>query len=128
MTGDAIPTAGCDVVCKRGGALRSFGAFARVGTVVAGVAAGRTHRRMVHCVGHKTCRGIGVAIAALDAGHRNMRRRGHPGRCCPVVTTRAIGIACLMDISAACPACISRGRTGMAGDAVAATSRHVAGI
>ena len=84
--------------------LRALGALARVGTVVTGVAAARAHRRVVHRVGDEARRGVGVAVAALDAGHRDMRRRGIAGRGRAVVTARAIGVARLMDVDGAGPA------------------------
>ena len=52
---------------------------------------------VVHRVGDETRRRIGVAVAALDAGYRNMRRRRHAGRGGAVVTARAIGVGRLVD-------------------------------
>ena len=47
---------------------------------------------MVHGVGGEGRSGIGVAIAALNASHRDMRRRGVAGRRRAVVAARAIGV------------------------------------
>ena len=114
VTGDAVAAGSCDVVRERGGAERAFGALARVRTVVTGVAAGRAHRRMVHRVGDETRRRIGVAVAALDAGDRNMRWRRQAGRGRPVVTARAIGVGRLVNECATGPACVGRGCAGVA--------------
>ena len=101
-----------------GGALRALGALGRVGAVVAGIAAARAHRRVVHRVGDEARRRVGVAVAALDAGHRNVRRRGLAGRGRAVVTARAIGVGRLVGVGAARPAGEGRGRAGVTGDAV----------
>jgi hypothetical protein len=44
VTGDAVASGSHNVAGVRCGTLRTFSAFARVGAVVAGVAAGRAHR------------------------------------------------------------------------------------
>ena len=119
---------GRDVAGIRRRAQRALGAFAGVRAVVAGVAAAGAHRRMGHRVGDETRRRVGVAIAALDAGHRNMRRRGLAGRDRAVVAARAIGVARLVGVDGTGPAGEGRGRAGVAGDAVASRRRHVAGI
>ena len=103
-------------------------ALARVGAVVAGVAAGAADRRVVHRVGDEARRRVGVAVAALHGTGRNVRRRRQPGRGGAVVAARAIGVARLVDVGAAGPAGEARGRAGVAGDAVAAAGRDVTGI
>ena len=128
VTGEAIATAGYDMAWIGCRSLRALGALRGIGTVVAGVAAAAADRRMGHRVGGEARRRVGVAIAALDAGHRNMRRRGVAGRDRPVVAARAIGIARLVGVNAARPAGEGRGRAGVAGEAVASRRRHVAGI
>ena len=101
---------------------------AGIRAVVAGVAAARAHRRMVHRVGGEARRRIGVAIAALDAGDRNVRRRRHAGRRRAVVAVRAIGVGRLVNEGATGPAREGRGRTGVAGHAILAIGRDVTGI
>ena len=95
---------------------------------MAGIATAGAHRRMRHRVGRKARRRIGVAVAALDAGHRNVRRRSVAGRYRAVVAARAIGVARLMGVNGPSPAGEGRGRAGVAGDAVAPGRRHVTGI
>ncbi|WP_213030210.1 hypothetical protein, partial [Acinetobacter baumannii] len=68
-----------------------------------GIAARARHRRMTHRVGHEARRRIGVAIAALNGGGRNVRRRRHAGRSGAVVAARAIGIGCRVRIGATGP-------------------------
>ena len=119
---------GRDVAGIRCGALRALGAFAGVGAVVAGVAAARAHRRVVHRIGDEARRRVGVAVAALDAGRRDMRRRGLAGRGRAVVTARAVGVGRLMGVSAAGPTGEACRRARMTGDAVPAVRRHMTGI
>ena len=59
---------------------------------MAGVATAGAHHRMRHRVGREAGRRIGVAAAALNAGHRNVRRRGQPQCVGAVVTGRAIRV------------------------------------
>ena len=82
---------------------------------------------MVHQIAGKARRSIAVAIAALNSGDRDMRRRGIARCRRAIVATRAVGVACLMNIGAARPARISRTRAGVTGDAVATGCRNVAG-
>ena len=128
VAGDAVLTIGRHVAGIRCGSCRAFCALRGVRAVVAGIAAAGAHRRVRHRVGRKARRGIGVAIAALDAGHRDVRRRGMAGRDRAVVTARAIRVGGLMNINGAGPAGEGRGRAGVAGDAVASRGRHVTGI
>ena len=88
---------------ERSAALRALGALAGEGAVVAGIAACPDHRRMVHRIGNEARCRIVVAIAALDDTGRDMRRRRQPGRRRAVVTIRAVGVGCLVDIGAARP-------------------------
>ena len=71
-----------------------------------GVAAAGADRGMTghaHRVGHKTHRRIDVAVAALDARHRHMRRRGQAGRGGVVVASRTTGVGRSMSICSAQP-------------------------
>ena len=128
VTGEAIPAAGYDMAWIGCRALCTLGALRGIGTVVAGVAAAAADRRVSHRVGDEACRRVGVAIAALDAGDRDMRRRGVAGCDRPVVAAYAIGIARLVGVNAARPTGEGGGRAGVAGDAVASCRRHMAGI
>ena len=125
VAGGAIPSVRCHVIRIGGGAQCTFCAFAEVRAVVAGVAAGRAHRRVGHRVADETRRGIGMAIAALDAGDRDMRRGRHAQRNFSIVTSRANRIAWLMNVCPAGPTRESRGSTRMAGDAVSTARRDV---
>ena len=125
MAGDAVASRRRHVAGIRGRSQRALGAFADVRAVVAGVAARRAHRRVVHRVGDETGRRIGVATAALDAGDRDMRRRGQAQRQRVVVAARAIGVARSVDVFCPRPAGEAAGRAGMTGDAVASVGRHV---
>ena len=109
-------------------ALRALGAFTRIGTVVAGVAAAAAHRRVRHRVGRETRCSIRVAVAALHDAGRNMWRRGQAQCGGAVVATRTIGVARLMRVGATGPTVEGRSRGGVAGDAVAPRGRHVARI
>ena len=110
VAGGAVPSTGRHVAGIRCRSLRALRAFARVRTVVAGVAAARAHRRMIHRVADEARCRIGVAIAALDASYRDMRRRGVAGRRRAIAAARAIGIAGLMDVDGTSPACEGRRR------------------
>ena len=128
VTGCAIKAAGSHVARMRGCAIGARVTLARVGSVMAGVAAARGHGRMIHRVGGEARRGIGVAIAALDAGHGDMRRRGIAGRGCTVVAVRAVRIRRLMDVSCPRPSGKADSRLGVAGDAVQAVGGQMASI
>ena len=128
MTGDAVASGGRHVTGIGRRALRALGALGRVGAVVTGIAAARAHRRVVHRVGDEARRRVGVAVAALDAGHRDVRRRRQAQRRRAVVTARAIGVARSVNVFCARPTREARGRTGVAGDAVAPGGRHVTGV
>jgi hypothetical protein len=128
MAGDAVLTAGRHVTRIRRRAKRAFRALRGIRTVMTGVAAAGAHRRVRHRVGRKARCRIGVAIAALDAGHRNVRRRSVAGRYRAVVAARAIGVARLMGIDGPSPAGEGRGRAGVAGDAVTPGRCHVTGV
>ena len=86
MAGGAIAPAGCNVIRIRCRTLGTFAALVCIGTIVAGVAAARRDRRMVHRITRKACCCFGMTIAALDAGDRNMRRRSVTGRGRAVMT------------------------------------------
>ena len=129
VAGDAITPAGCDVSRERRRALRARRSLTRERAVVAGIApagadgavAGHAHR-----IGRKTRRGVGMAAAALDTRHWNVRRRFHAGRGGAVVAARAVGIGrCVRELPAR-PAGESRGRAGVAGDAITPAGCDVA--
>jgi len=127
MTCHAVLAAGRHVAGERRRSLRAFRALAGVGAVVAGVAAAGADRTVVHRVGREARRSIGMAVAALDPGHRNVRRRYHTGRRCAVVAARTVGIGGRMGECSALPAGERRGRARMTCHAVLAAGRHVAG-
>ena len=54
---------------------------------MANIAAARAHRRVIHRIGGEAVGGIAVAIAALDPGDRDMRRRRVARRRRAIVTT-----------------------------------------
>ena len=131
VTGLAVAAVGRDVAGIGRGADCARGALAGERAVVTGVAAAGADRRMTrhaHRVGHKTRRRIGVAAAALNPGHRNMRRRLHTGRGGAVVAARAVGVGGRVGVFAARPAGERRGRAGVTGFTVAAIGRDVARI
>jgi hypothetical protein len=125
---DAIPTTRWDVTRIRCRAVGAFRSLSGVDAVVTGVAAATADRRMVHGVGGEARRRIGVTIIALHDAGRNMRRRGHSGGGGAVVAARAIGVAGLVDVRATGPTGETGRRLGMAGDAIAAAGRDVAGV
>ena len=95
VTADAVGTIGWDVAGERPDAERALRSLSGKGTVVTGVASTGADGSMpcnAHGVGRKTRCRIGVAIAALNAGHRNMRRSRQTGRGCAVVAAGASGI------------------------------------
>ena len=128
VAGGAVATARRDVAGIGRRALRPACPLPCERPVVAGVAAGRAHRRMVHRIGDKARCRIRVAVAALDASDRDMRWRRIASRYGPVVAARAVGVACLMDVRGTSPACIGSAGAGVAGDAVTTARRHVAGV
>ena len=83
--------------------------------------------RHPHRVGRKARRRVGVAIAALNSGHRNMRRRLHAGCRGAAMATRTVGIGRRVGEFPARPAGEGRGRASVAGYAVVAIGRDVAG-
>ena len=125
MAGDAIRTIRRNVTGERRRTERTLGALAGVGTVVAGVAAAGAHRRVIHRVAREARRRIGVAVAALNPAHGDVRRRGQAGRRGAIVTARAIGVGGCMGEHAARPAGEACGGAGMAGDAVLAVGGDV---
>ena len=125
MTRDAVGCSGWNVSASL--ALSAAGALAGVRTVVAGVAAAGADRRVAHCVSRETCRRVGVTVAALNPWHRDMRRRDHTGRRRAVVAARAIGVGRGVHVDAARPAGEGCCRARVAGDAIGAVGRYVAG-
>jgi len=129
MAGLAVGSVGCDMPGIGGGAVGALRALRGVGAVVARIAAGRGHRRMIHCIGGEARRGIAVAVAALDAGGRDVRRCRHAGRGGAVVTARAIGVGRRMRVGAAGKADIAATcRAGVAGRAILAAGGDMPGI
>ena len=123
---DAIFAIGRDVAGERGRALRALRSLAGERAVVTGVAAAGADRAVSHGVGREVRCRIGVAVAALNAGHRHVRRRLQTGRGGAVVAARAVGIGGRVGILPARPAGERRGRAGVAGNTVAAIGRDVA--
>jgi hypothetical protein len=110
------------------GPLCALGALALVRTAVTCVASRCVHGSVGHGVGSKARRSIGVAVAALDAGNRDVRRRGVAGCRDTIVAIRAVRIGRLMDICAAGPTRVGRLGGGVTGYAVLPAGRHVTGI
>jgi hypothetical protein len=130
VTGDAISAIGWDVARKGCGADCTRRTLAGERTVVAGVAPAGADRRMAwnaHRVGDKARCRIGVAIAALNARHRNVRRRLQTSRGGAVMATRTIGIGGRMGEFSTGPAGKGGGRAGVTGDAVRAIGGDVTG-
>ena len=128
MAADAVLAIGRDMTREGCRTQRALGTFAGERSVVArvatvGVDGGMT--RHTHGVGRKAHRRVDVAIAALNAGHRDMRRRLHTGRGGAVVAARTVGVSRGMGKRSADPAGESRGGAGMAADAVLAIGRDV---
>ena len=111
------------------GPLRTLGALAGVGTVVAGVAARGVNGAVTCCphgVGREARCGIGMAGAALDARHGNVWRRGLSSCVRAVVTIRAIGVGRGMDVGATGPGDIAATHSSrVAGHAILAIGRDV---
>ena len=80
---------------------------------------------MVHYIGGKARCRIRMAIAALDAGRRNMRWRLHPQCNATVVTARAICIAGLMNVGTARPTREAGCRSYVACGAIPSIRCHV---
>jgi hypothetical protein len=127
VAGDTVGAVCWDVASERCGALRTLRAFAGERAVVAGVAPAGADRAVIHGVGRKARCGVVVAVAALNSGYRNVRRRCHAGRGGAVVAARTIGVARSVGELAARPAGEGRSRAGVTGDAVAAVGRDVTG-
>ena len=108
VTSDAVAASSGNVARVRCSTLGALGAFCGVRTAVAGVAAGGAHCRVVHGIDQETWGRVGVAVAALDAGHRNMRRRGQPDCDYPIVAARAVGVGPQVNVDSARPACETR--------------------
>ena len=87
VAGDAIAAAGRYMAREGCRTLRAFASLRRERPVVAGVASAGADRSVVHRIGCEARRRIDVAIAALDARHRDVRRRRHAHRATPVVAT-----------------------------------------
>lgn len=92
VTGRAIFATRRYMVSELDGAVCALSALRRIRTVVAGVAACPTHRRVVHCVSGEGWRRIGVTRTALRCARRNMRRRHLPGRDYVIMASNAVGI------------------------------------
>ena len=80
---------------------------------------------MRHGVCDEAGSGIGVAIAALNASYRNMRRRRQSQCVGAVMARRAIRVSRLMKVGCAGPTREAGSRFRVASDAVAAGSCHV---
>jgi len=126
VAGDTIAAAGRHVAGERRRTLGALRSLSRVRAIVAGVAPAGADRGMVHRIGRKARCRVGVAVAALNPCHRNVRRRLHPGRSGAVVAARAVGVGCRVGECSACPAGERRGRARVAGHAILAAGRHVA--
>ena len=111
MAGGAVSRSGRNMPAGFG--LSAARTLARIGAVMAGVAAAGADRRMVHRIGREAWRGIDVTIAALDSRHRDVRRRGHSGRGGAVVATRTVGVGRRVGKRGAGPRCCA-GVTGRA--------------
>ena len=130
VTGDAVAAIGRDMAGEGSRTLRALGPLTGERAVMAGVTpagadgcmAGHAHR-----IGRKARRRVGMAVAALDSGHRNVRRRCQAGRGGAIVAVRAIGIGCRVAELSARPAGEGRGHTGVASDTVAAIGHDMAG-
>jgi hypothetical protein len=123
VTSDAVLTVGRNVTGERRRALRALGSLAGERAVVTRVAAAGADRRMAwhaHGVGDKARCRVGVAVAALNSSHWNVRRRLHASRGGAVVAARAIGVGGRMFECPARPAGEGRSRAGVTGDAVGA--------
>ena len=86
------------------GAVRALG---RILAVMAAVAPRRRHGRMAHGVGREARRRVLVAVAALDAGHRDVGRAFETRRRRAVVAGRAVGVASGVRVRAARPSSCS---------------------
>src|SRR6516164_3944218 len=94
MACHAILAIGRDMPRIVGDAVGAFGTLRAVGAIVAGVAAAGADcgvTRLPHGVSGEARCGIDMAVAALDARHGNVWRRGQPGGSGTVVVARATG-------------------------------------
>ena len=96
-------------------------------TGVAPAGADRRVTGQAHRVGRKVRRRVGVAIAALNSGHRNMRRRLHARRGGAVVATRTVGVGRRVSEFPTRPTREGGGGAGVAGAAVVAIGGDMAG-
>ena len=95
VTADAVAPAGRNMVGEGCGTDCARRTLAGECPVMAGVAAAGADGPVTcraHRVGDKTRCRVGVAVAALNARHRDMRRRFHAGRFGAVMAARAIGV------------------------------------
>ena len=125
MASGAVGCARRDMAASLG--LSTTGALAGIRSVVAGITPAGGDRRVTHRIGRETRCRVGVAVAALDPSHRNVRRRGLAGRGGAVVAARAIGVGRRVNVGAPSPAGKGRCRAGVTGDAVAAVGGDVTG-
>ena len=107
--------------------LRTAGALTDIGAVVAGVAAAGADHRVVHGVGGEARRRVDVAAAALNPGHRDVRRGLQTGCRGAVVAARAVGVGGCVGKGAARPTGEGGGRGGVTADAVLAAGGDVTG-
>jgi len=129
VAGLAITAVGGDVAGIGGGAVGALRSLGRIGTVVTGIAARGGDRRVIHRVGREAARTIGVAIAALNPRHRDMRRGLHSGCAGAVVAVRAIGVARRVNVGAAGKADVAAARRrGVTGFAIITVGRDVPGV
>ena len=108
--------------------LRTLRTLSPVSAAVTSIAAGRMYRGVRHCVGSEARRSIGMAVAALDAGYRDVWRRGVASCRDTIMAIRAIRVGRLMDVCAAGPTRVGRPGGGVTGYAVLTAGRHVTGI
>ena len=82
---------------------------------------------MVHGVGGEARSRIGVAAATLHRTRRYVRRCLHSQCDLAIVTGRAIGVACRVDVGAARPTGETGRRAGVTGHTILAVRRHMIG-
>ena len=75
VASDAVDAPCCDMIWIRGRALRAFHSLAGIRPVMAFIASAGAHRWVVHRIGRKARRCIGVTIAALNNANWDVRRR-----------------------------------------------------
>ena len=126
VTSLAIAAACRHVARIRGRPRRPFHALAYKRPVVTGIAARGADCAVRHHVGGEARGRIPVAIAALDAGDRNVGRRSVAGSRRSVVTGRTIGVRGLMDVGGAGKAQVAAAnRRRVTGYAIAPVDRDV---